>query len=113
MRRLLTALSLVAVMGASAPLAGCATGAVPGVHAVAERADTDASLAYVAIATTVNAIEAEPTVSQDKKDQAEAIKRKAWAALGIAHQAYASGVVADISLLQDLLRQIVTLKGAQ
>lgn len=89
-----------------APLASCATsGGVPGAHAAAERADTDASLLYAAIASAVNQYKAAPTTTDIQKAEAEALKVKAWAALGLVHQAYASNVVASLDVLSALLHQ--------
>ena len=93
-------------------LSGCAlTGGLKGLHADAERADTDASLAYVGIASGLNAYEAAPSASVADKASAEALRRKAWEALGAVHAAYAAGQAIDLKPLQDLTRQAAALRS--
>ena len=105
---------LIAVACAAVLLSSCAaTGGLKGFHADAERADTDASLAYVAVASAVNAYEASPGVSPASRFSAEAIKVKAWAALGDVHAAYAAGQAIDLAPLQALVRQATALKAGQ
>ena len=103
---------LVAVAGAAVLLSGCAlAGGLKGLHADAERADTDASLAYVGIASSINAYEFAPGTTAADRGAAEAIKRKAWAALGAVHAAYAAGRTIDLKPLQDLSREAAALRS--
>ena len=104
MKRILLAGAIALALG------GCAlTGGVHGLRADAERADTDASLAYVGIASTVNAFEASPAATEAQRAAAEGLKRKAWAALVIVHSAYAQGQAVDLKPLQDLAHQVAAL----
>ena len=103
---------LIAAALAAVCLSGCAlTGGLKGLHADAERADTDASLAYVGIASGLNAYEAAPSASAADKASAEALKRKAWEALGAVHAAYAAGQAIDLKPPQDLSRQAAALRS--
>lgn len=92
--------------------AGCASTptALQGLGAAAERADTDASLAYVAIATAVNDVEALAATTPAERDRAEALKTRAYAALQAAHRAYAAGRAPDLEPLRALLREAAALK---
>ena len=102
---------LAAAAGAAVLLSGCAlTGGLKGLHADAERADTDAGLAYVGIAYSLNAYEAAPGATAADRAAAEAIKRKAWEALGAVHAAYAGGRTIDLKPLQDLSREAAALR---
>jgi hypothetical protein len=67
---------------------------------VAEKGDTDASLAYAAIATTVNAYEARPGADLAK---GEALKLKAWEALALERQVYAATGTVDLTALTTLV----------
>lgn len=96
--------------------AGCNTtsgagGGTPG--QALEKADTDASLIYVAIASSVNAYKALPTTTPDQVANAEAIKVKAWDALGVERKAYAAGQGVDLSALNALFAQAHNLGVAQ
>jgi len=103
MKRLMLAALAAGLLG------GCALpGGLKGLHADAERADTDASLAYVGIASSVDAYEASPSAD---KASAEALKRKAWNALGAVHAAYAAGQSIDLKPLEDLSRQVAALRS--
>ena len=80
-----------AVIAAALTLAACAH---TNVAQIEEKADTDASFAYAAIATSLNAYEAaHPAGTQ----AAEALKMKAWLALMVERQAYAAGKTVDLS----------------
>jgi hypothetical protein len=95
-------------------LSGCAlTGGVKGFHADAERADTDASLAYVGIASAVDAYKAAPGTDAGQDANAEVLKRRAWEVLKGIHVAYAAGQAIDLTPLQDLARQVQALKAHQ
>ena len=103
---------LIAAALAAVCLSACATpGGLPGLHADAERADTDASLAYVGIASGLNAYEARPGSSPGDVQAAEALKRRAWTALGAVHTAYAAGQAIDLKPLQDLTKQVAALRS--
>ena len=98
-------------------LSGCALtegmkiGGLKGLHADAERADTDASLAYVGIASSINAYESAPGTTAAERAAAEAIKQKAWEALGAVHAAFAAGQTIDLKPLQDLSREVTALRS--
>ena len=87
-------------------LAGCATA---GLKQGAEKADTDASLAYAAIATTINAYEARPGVTPAELANAEALKLKAWEALTVERQTYALAGTVDLTALTALAVQATAL----
>ena len=72
----------------------------------AEKADTDALLAYAATAASVNAYEATPGADRVK---AEALRASGWRLLGKAHAVYRSGAVADIADLLNLAQSAATL----
>lgn len=103
--RTLTALAL------ALSLSACATS---GAHLtpiqVAEKAETDAELAYVGLATSLNAIE---IASPGKRASAEALKRQAWEALVHIRTAYAAGQVIDASILANVAAQAGALQGAK
>ena len=86
----------------AACLAACSTAAV---KRDAERADTDASLAYAAIATSINAYEARTGVTPAQVAGAEALKLKAWEALTAERQTYALAGTADLTALTALAAQ--------
>ena len=67
---------------------------------LAEKADTDASLAYVTVATMVNTYEARPGADVAK---GEALKLEAWKALVIERQAYALTGTVDLTALTALV----------
>ena len=94
--KLFCPLALAAIIPV-AILAGCATA---NLKMDAEKADTEASNAYVAIATTLNAYEA---AHPDGTAQAEALKLKAWQALAAERQAYAAGQTVDLTPLTAIL----------
>ena len=83
-------------------LVGCST---LNVKQIAEKSDTDASLAYAAVATAVNAYEAKPGVTAAQTASAEGLKLKAWEALMIERQAYAAGQTIDLTALASLVAQ--------
>jgi len=98
------------ILAALAVLAAAGMEACAGLQAatpaiLAERADTDASLTYAAIASGVNAYEALPTTSPAQAAPAEALKVKAWAILSQERQAYALGRTFDLSGLKALVTQ--------
>jgi len=82
--------------GAGLALAGCSSLSA---GQVAEKADTDACLAYAAIATTLNAYEARSGVTPAQTAAAEALKLKAWQALLVERQAYAASGTVDLTTL--------------
>jgi hypothetical protein len=97
------ALLLVAgLMALGVAVASCST---TGVKQAPEKADTDASLAYAAIATTVNAYEARAGVTPAQVAGAEALKLKAWEALLIERQTYADAGTVDLTELAALAAQ--------
>ena len=107
-RRLIAALLTAALAPACALNAG--TGALAGVAADAERADTDASLTYVGIASAIDAYEAGPRGSGAGTQAAEALRQLAWEALSGVHRAYAAGEPIDLVPLQALARQAASLE---
>lgn len=86
----------------AASLAACST---TDVKRNAERADTAASLAYAAIATSINAYEARGGVTPAQVASAEALKLKAWEALAVERQTYALAGTADLTALTALAVQ--------
>ena len=91
---------------AALSLAACATTATT-VTQTAEKIDTDASAAYVAIATGANAyIAANPAASAS----AQALELKAWGLYAQEHAVYKSGAVGDITTLL-AIAQCVQAKG--
>ena len=102
MSRIILAAALAAFLGA------CAS--VPATTAqIAEKADTDASLSYAAIASSVNAYEALGTTGAVQAASAEALKLQAWNLLGQERQAYALGRTFDPAGLQALVTQATQL----
>lgn len=97
----------VAVLGALV-LAGCASGGGLTAAQLAEKADTDVQLAYVGIATTLNAVEA---ADPSKAVAAEAIKRQAWEALVKERALYAAGKAVDVSVMNTFAVQAAALGG--
>jgi|APFre7841882654_1041346.scaffolds.fasta_scaffold89013_2 hypothetical protein len=87
------------VVGLAFALASCA--AQP-IRMVSEKADTDAQLAYVTVATLVNAYEGRPGADIAK---AEGIKLQAWKALVLERNAYALTGTVDLKALMDLVSQ--------
>ena len=87
------------VVALSLAIAGCAT---MNLKMDAEKGDTEASNAYVAIATTLNAYE---TAHPSNVAQAEALKMRAWQALVIERQAYAAGKAVDLTPLTVILSE--------
>ena len=73
---------------------------------LAEKADTDASLAYVTVATVVNTYESRPDADMAK---GEALKLEAWKALVIERQAYALTGTVDLTALTVLVTQAKSL----
>jgi hypothetical protein len=96
MKGLFTALACAMSLGA------CSTA---NVRQNAERADTDASLAYAAIATTIDAYEARTGVTPAQTDGAEGLKLKAWEALMVERQTYALAGTVDLTALTALAVQ--------
>ena len=90
----------------AASLAACAT---TDVKRNAERADTAASLAYAAIATSINAYEGRTGVTPAQVAGAEALKLKAWEALAVERQTYALAGTADLTALNALAAQATAL----
>ena len=77
-------------------LSACST---PSLKMAAERGDTDASLAYAAIATSLNAYEARAGVTPAQVASAEALKLKACEALAAERQTYALAGAVDLTAL--------------
>ena len=77
-------------------LSGCSATSA---RMTAERGDTDASLAYAAIATSLNAYEARTGVTATQVASAEALKLKAWEALAVERQTYALAGTVDLTAL--------------
>jgi hypothetical protein len=96
MRRLLITVACVL------PLAACST---TNLKQDAEKSDTDASLAYAAIASTINAYEACAGVTPTQVASAEALKLKAWEALAAERQTYALAGTVDLTALTALAAQ--------
>jgi uncharacterized lipoprotein YajG len=94
MRRLLTMLACTAM------LAGCETSQLSSAAQINEKADTEASLLYAAIATILNGHESLATTTPAQKAHDEAIKLKAWNDLMIERQAYAAGGTVILTALQ-------------
>ena len=86
-------------------LAACATSMV---KQDAEKADTAASDAYVAIATSLNAYEG---VAGANVAAAEGLKLKAWRALMTERQVYATAGTVDMSALAAIAAQAQALTG--
>ena len=85
---------LALIAGALAiSLCGCAN-INPG--QIAEKGDTDASLAYATVATLANAYETRPGADVPK---AEALKLKAWKALTLERQIYFATGKVDLTAL--------------
>jgi hypothetical protein len=93
MKRMIAALAFAGLLSACASLKPAQ---------LAEKADTDASLAYAAVASSVNAYEG---VAGADAAKAEALKLKAWEALMIERQAYAAGQAVDLTALTALVAQ--------
>lgn len=100
MTRTITAVALSLALGACATF----TGSSPA--QVAEKVDTDAILAYTAIASSVNAYEAKAGADKAK---AESIRTEAWSLLAAEHAVYKSGAVGDITALEALVAQAASL----
>ena len=90
---------LFIMLACAGALAGCSA---MDVRRNAERADTDASLAYAAIATTINAYEARAGVTPDEAAGAEGLKLKAWEALMAERRTYALAGTVDLTALAAL-----------
>ncbi len=89
---------------AALALTGCGTFTAPPMAAQAlEKADTDASLIYVAVASSVNAYKALPTTTPTQGAYAEGLRTEAWRALGVERRAYAAGQAVDLAYLNGLL----------
>jgi hypothetical protein len=73
---------------------------------LAEKADVDAQLAYVTVATLCNAYEQKTGADVAK---AEALKLEAWKALAIERQAYALSGTVDLTGLTALVVQAKSL----
>src|ERR1700678_1532313 len=95
-------LSIIIGAACAAALAACSTISV---KQTAEKADTDASLAYAAIATTLNAYEARAGVTPAQTAAAEALKLKAWEALAVERSTYALAGTVDLTALTALAAQ--------
>ena len=90
---------LLLALGAVSLLVACSTTQTLTVAQTAEKVETECELAYVAIATTLNADEAN---NPAHKSQDEAIKAKAWADLQTVRAAYAAGqAISTAALLID------------
>ena len=96
------------IVACAAVLAGCSA-----MNAArnAERADTDASLAYAAIATTINTYEARAGVTPAQAAGAEGLKLKAWEALMVERQTYALAGTVDLTALTALAAQANALEN--
>jgi len=90
---------------AALPAACVSPGAIQTAAQVAEKADTDASLAYAGIASSVNAYKALSTTTAAKAASAEALKVQAWSLLTQERQAYALGQAVDPTALRALVIQ--------
>lgn len=88
-----------AAIGVALALCACTTttGSSPALTAaqVAEKVDTEANLAYVAIASALNAHEALPTTTPAQRAADEATKLKAWRALQSERALYQAGMDAS------------------
>lgn len=81
-------------------LSACASTTALTVSQTLEKGDTDAALAYAAVADSVNAAEAAHPVGVVAD---EALKLKAWQLYGEEHSAYLAGQSFDISGLLALV----------
>lgn len=93
---------ILAVALAAFTLTACTTQSV---KMGAERADTDASYAYAAIATTINAYEARAGVTPAQTANAEGLKLKAWNALMVERHTYAVAGTVDLTALTAIAAQ--------
>jgi hypothetical protein len=73
---------------------------------LAEKADVDANLAYVTVATLCNAYEQKPGADVAK---AEALKLEAWKALALERSAYTVSGTVDLTALTALVVQAKSL----
>lgn len=103
----------ILLFAAALALTGCATasGPSPAASQALEKADTDASLIYVAIAQSVDAYKALPTTTPAQAAFADTVKARAWSALGVERQAYAAGQAIDLSALNTLFATAHNLGG--
>lgn len=90
---------LVVILALAASLGACATSTLQSAAQINEKADTEASLVYAAIATTINGYEGLPSTTEAQKASVEAIKLKAWNDLQIERQAYAAGQTVILTAL--------------
>jgi hypothetical protein len=97
---------LIIPVACAASLAACAA---TDARRNAERADTAASLAYAAIATSIDAYETRTGVTPAQVASAEALKLKAWEALAAERQTYALAGTADLTALNALAAQATAL----
>jgi hypothetical protein len=83
------------LIGAAAlALVACTTTQNADFHFKAEQVETNAELAYVGVATIMNALEAS---TPSKATQAEEIKTESWKALQAIRLAYAAGQAIDLT----------------
>lgn len=93
----------ILLCAAALALMGCGAFTAPPMASQAlEKADTDASLIYVAVAQSVDAYKALPTTTPAQAAFADTVKARAWSALGVERQAYAAGQAIDLSTLNTL-----------
>jgi hypothetical protein len=90
---------LFIALACAGSLAACST---TDIRRNAEKADTDASLAYAAIATTINAYEARTGVTPAQAAGAEGLKLRAWDALLLERRTYALAGTVDLTALSAL-----------
>lgn len=83
-------------------MAACASTTATTISQGMEKVDTDAALAYAAVATSVNAAE---TARPAGMVADEALKLKAWNLFAAEHKAYLLGQSVDISALLALVTE--------
>lgn len=92
-RSLLTLTGMLALMG-------CANG-----PQLAEKTDTTALSLYATIGQNLDTFESAKCGAKTCDPSSEAMRLKAWNALGTVNTAYNSGVVADLAELKSLVAQ--------
>jgi hypothetical protein len=104
-------LNCLLVSTLSISLMACANMGTP--SQIAEKADTDALLAYAAIASSVNTYEKTPGLSVVQIASAESLKVQGWDALKIERNAYALGQAIDLTTLTNLATKAKALLGGK